>query len=69
VTSRSGISVTRTVNFKRVEGLIIEQVSDNDGGGETLSIPDWLLQAYGGNRIAIERDLDAGVLKDRGRCF
>lgn len=69
ITSRSGISITRVENFKRVEGLISEQVSTDQGTVETLSIPDWLSQAYGGNRVALERDLEAGILKDRGRCF
>lgn len=69
VPSKSEISVSQTINFNRVEGLIQETVSFDGVTHENLSIPDWLMQSYGGNRVAIERDLEAGVLKDRGRCF
>jgi hypothetical protein len=69
VPSKSPISVTQTVNFNRVEGLIQETVSFDGVTHESLSIPDWLIQSYGGNRVALERDLEAGLLKDRGRCF
>ena len=69
VPTKSPISVSQTINFNRVEGLIQETVTLDGVAQETLSIPDWLAQAYGGNRVAIERDLEAGVLKDRGRCF
>jgi hypothetical protein len=69
IPSKSEISVTRTENYKQVEGLIMESVAFDGVTVENLSIPDWLLQSYGGNRVALDRDLEAGVLQNRGRCF
>ncbi len=67
--SASPIAVARVENYKKVEGLIMETVTVDGVAHENLSIPDWLSQSYGGNRAAIERDIEAGVLKERGRCF
>jgi hypothetical protein len=65
--SRNGTSMTTTENYKGVEGLMMIQVTTMEGDLITsYSIPDWLMLAYGHNQEAILRDIDRGILKDRG---
>lgn len=61
-----GDQVTVTQNAAGVQGLI-QTVITNGFGTPTVSlgVPDYLLQAYGGNIEAIKRDLAAGLLKCR----
>jgi hypothetical protein len=58
--------VTQTYNVAGVQGLV--QTVDSNGYNTptvSLGVPDYLLQAYGGNITAIQRDLQAGFLKCR----
>jgi hypothetical protein len=65
--SRNGTNVTTTENYKGVEGLMMIVVTTMDGDLITsYSIPDWLMASYGYNQEAIMRDIDRGLLKDRG---
>jgi hypothetical protein len=61
-----GDQVTVTQNVAGVQGLT-QTVITNGFGSPTVSlgVPDYLLQAYGGNIEAIRRDLAAGLLKCR----
>jgi hypothetical protein len=65
-TYHGGATITTTTDYHGVAGLVLEAVTDDFGTFESLSIPDWLLAAYGGNRAAIEHDLARGLLHDRG---
>jgi hypothetical protein len=58
-----------TQNFQGVQGLTVTTSVRSSGlPVSTLGVPSYLLEAYGGNITAIERDLAAGLLKDRGPC-
>jgi hypothetical protein len=61
-----GDQVTVTQNVAGVQGLT-QTVIDNgfSAPAVSLGVPDYLLQAYGGNIEAIKRDLAAGLLKCR----
>ena len=60
--------VTQTENVAGVQGLT-QTVASNGFSTPTVSlgVPDYLLQAYGGNIEAVRRDLAAGYLKCRTR--
>jgi len=66
-----GETVTTTQNVAGVQGLTQTVARGGVGiegfGSSTVSlgVPDYLLQAYGGNIEAIKRDLAAGYLKCR----
>jgi hypothetical protein len=61
--------VTTTENYQGVEGLNrVERHSWLTGTAVAFEYPRWLLDAYGGNRDAIQFDLDQGFLRDRGPC-
>ena len=65
----TGTVITETRNVAGVEGLIQTTISGGLGRPiVNLSVPAYLLEAYGGNITAIQRDLEAGHLKDRGPC-
>ena len=61
-----GDQVTTTQNVAGVQGLT-QTVVTNSFASPTVSlgVPDYLLQAYGGNIEAIKRDLAAGLLRCR----
>ncbi len=60
--------ITTTQNFQGVQGLTQTVISDGFSTPyATIGVPDYLLQAYGGNITAIQRDLAAGFLKCRTR--
>lgn len=58
--------VTEIYNFNGVEGLVLTVFWDGFSRPVlSLGVPDYLLQAYGGNMSAIWQDLAAGHLKCR----
>jgi hypothetical protein len=62
-------TVTQTENVAGVQGLTQTVIANGFGQpAVSLGVPDYLLEAYGGNITAIERDLKAGLLKNRGAC-
>ncbi len=66
-----GETVTTTLNVAGVQGLTQTVARGGVGiegfGSSTVSlgVPEYLLQAYGGNIEAIKRDLAAGLLRCR----
>jgi hypothetical protein len=62
------VTVTTTYNYKNVEGLLLVVRQTAGTRTENVIAPRWLLDAYGGNLGAIQADLSAGRLKDRGPC-
>jgi hypothetical protein len=63
--SLSGINVTMTENYAGVEGLTQSIVFFEQQTYTDFSIPDWLLQAYGGKPDAVIREIEIGRLHDR----
>lgn len=61
-------TITTTVNYKNVVGLTYIERRAPSGTTITLSAPQYLLNAYGGSLAAIQADLAAGYLHDRGPC-
>jgi hypothetical protein len=60
--------VTQTENAAGVQGLTQTTISNGFSTPVTnIGVPDYLMQAYGGNIEAIKRDLAAGYLKCRTR--
>jgi len=60
-----GYTYTTTRNYSGVQGL--SRVEFNERGTITItySVPDWVLQAYGGNMTAILRELETGRLQNQ----
>jgi hypothetical protein len=68
---RGGTSMSTQHNFQGVDGLMKIEVTTSEGDLITSwSIPGWLMDTYGNNVEAIMRDVERGILKDRGplRC-
>lgn len=62
------VKVKVTQNYKGVLGVTLTVREGANGASRSVSIPSWLMALYGGNAGAIESDLEAGVLANRGPC-
>jgi hypothetical protein len=63
------VTITETTNYHGVDGLTLTQIhSFVYGVRDVLQIPDWLRIAYDGNIDQLQRDLESGLLSDRGPC-
>lgn len=62
------VKVKVTQNYKGVLGVTLTVRDGENGTSRSISVPSWLMALYGGNAGAIEADLEAGVLSNRGPC-